>query len=271
MKVALLGYSSEQIWNTMSKSEQDAMLDDCFAYDGKLVKDGIIIGDGVPLQSIRSAKTLKWQHGAVVVTDGPFTETKEHLGGVGILEVRDMAHAVEQLSKHPGLRYGAVFELRPIDEASLQRQAESMAKWRGQLPAQDVEGARFGSLGYINASGWESRSASDLEGMMTQCIAFDEERAKAGQWLSGVGLQPASTAKTLRSKGGKLTVTDGPFAETKEYLGGMVVHKFKDLDDAIATLSKHPALPFGVAIEIRPLAEEINQRWESQVKRSQQR
>jgi hypothetical protein len=245
------------------------MLDDCFAYDSKLVKEGFMIGDGVPLQTIRMAKTLKWQHGAVVVTDGPFTETKEHLGGIGILEVRDMADAVAQLSKHPGLRYGATFEIRPIDEETLQRQVESIAKWRGQLPAKEVEGVRFGSLGYINASGRESRSRGDFEGMMKQCIAFDEERVKAGQWLNGVGLQHTSTAKTLRAKSGSILVTDGPFTETKEYLGGVVLHKFKDLNDAIATLSNHPALPFGVTIEIRPLAEEINKRWESQVKRSQ--
>jgi hypothetical protein len=163
MKVALLGYSSEQFWNTMSNSEQDAMLDDCFAYDSKLVKEGFMIGDGVPLQTIRTAKTLKWQNGAVVVTDGPFTETKEHLGGVGILEVRDMAHAIEQLSKHPGLRYGATFEIRPIDEESLQRQAQSIAKWRGRLPAKDVEGLRFASLGYINESAGESRSKAILK------------------------------------------------------------------------------------------------------------
>jgi hypothetical protein len=201
VKFALLGYSSEQFWNTMSNREQDAMLDECFTYDSKLVKEGFMIGDGVPLQKARMAKTLKWQNGAVVVTDGPFTETKEHLGGIGILEVCDMAHAVEQLSKHPGLRYGATFEIRPIDEESLQPQAESIAKWRGQLPAKDVEAMRFASLGYINESGWESRSKGDFEGMIKQCIAFDEERVKAGQWLNGVGLQHSSTAKTLRAEG----------------------------------------------------------------------
>jgi hypothetical protein len=114
MKFAFLGYSSEKFWSTMSKSEQEAMLDDCFTYDSKLLKAGRMIGDGVPLQAARTARTLSWQTGAVIVTDGPFAETKELLGGIGVLEARDMAHAIELLSKHPGLQYGATFEIRPI-------------------------------------------------------------------------------------------------------------------------------------------------------------
>lgn len=102
--------------------------------------------------------------------------------------------------------------------------------------------------------------------MMKQCIAFDEARVKSGQWLSGIGLQSARTAKTLRAKAGKVIVTDGPFAETKEYLGGFVVLAFKDLNEAVATLAKHPALPFGVTIEIRPIDAAIGQLWDAKVK-----
>ena len=98
---------------------------------------------------------------------------------------------------------------------------------------------------------------------MKQCIAFDEERVKSGQWQSGIGLQNARTAKTLQAKSGQVIVTDGPFAETKEYLGGVVVLALKNLSDAVALLSKHPALPFGVAIEIRPIDEDINKRWKA--------
>jgi hypothetical protein len=271
MKFAFLGYSSEQFWNTMTKREQDAMLEVCFTYDSNLLKNGHMIGDGMPLQPIRTATTLRWQNGAAVVRDGPFAETKEHLGGIGVLEARDMAHAVELLSKHPGLQCGATFEIRPINEESLKRQAASMAKWRGSLPATDVNGMRFASLGYINEMGWESKSKSDFDVMMRQCIAFDEERAKAGQWMSGIGLQETRTAKTLRANAGDVIVTDGPFAETKEYLGGVVVLAFKDLNDAIASLSNHPALPFGVVIEIRPIDDEVSKRWRELLARVESR
>ena len=61
---------------------------------------------------------MRWQNGAAIVCDGPFAETKEQLGGIGLLKVRDMIHAVELMPKHPGLRYGATFEIRPIDASS---------------------------------------------------------------------------------------------------------------------------------------------------------
>lgn len=99
--------------------------------------------------------------------------------------------------------------------------------------------------------------------MMKQCIAFDEARIKRGQWLSGIALQSVRSAKTVRANGGQVIVTDGPFAETKEYLGGIVVLALPDLNEAVTLLSKHPALPFGVVMEIRPMDEAIARRWEA--------
>ena len=263
MKFAFLGYGLEQNWAAMSKSQQDAMFEGCFTYDSKLFKDGHLVDDGAALQPSRTATTVRWRNGAVIVTDGPFAETKEHLGGFGILEARDMVHAVELMSKHPGLRYGATFEIRPIDEESLKRRAASIAAWRSSAPAPDPQAQKFASFGYIDENGWASVSEEERSAMLQRCGAFDEARIKSGQWLSGVALQSAQTAKTLRAKAGKVVVTDGPFAETKEYLGGVVVLALKDVGDAVALMSKHPALPFGVAIEIRPINEEANRRWQA--------
>src|SRR5262249_10239290 len=129
-------------------------------------------------------------------------------------------------------------------------------------PAVTADAVRFASLGYINESAGATKSKSEFDEMMKQCIAFDEERVKSGRWLTGIGLQSARTAKTLRAKSSQVIVTDGPFAETKEYLGGVVVLALKNMDDALAMMSGHPALPFGVAIEIRPIHEEISKRWD---------
>jgi hypothetical protein len=268
MKFAFLGYSLEQNWNAMSKREQDAMIEDCFTYDRKLLKDGHLIDAGGALQPSRTAKTLRWQNGAAVVTDGPFAETKEHLGGIGILEARDMDDAVVLLSRHPGLRYGATFEIRPVDEASLHRQANFLAKWRGSAPAADARALKFACLGYIDENGWGSISEEERNAFLEDCIAFDEARVKNGQWLSGIGLQHARTARTLRARSGQVIVTDGPFAETKEYLGGVVVLALKDWNEAVACLAKHPALAFGVALEIRPIDREIEKYWEAKKSRS---
>jgi hypothetical protein len=263
MKFAFLGYSLEQNWDAMSQSERDAMVDDCFSYDRQLLNDGHLSADGAALQPSRMGKTLRWQNGAVVVTDGPFAETKELLGGIGILDARDMAQAVELMSKHPGLRYGAAFEIRPIDEESLKRQATSVAAWNESRPAVGPESLRFANLGYINENGWDTVTKDERDAMLARCVDFDEARIKSGQWLKGVRLQSARTAKTLRGDGRQVFVTDGPFAETKELLGGIVVLAFKDLAEAVATISKHPALAFGVVMEIRPLDEEISERWQA--------
>jgi hypothetical protein len=261
MKFAFLGYSQEN-WNAMSKADHDAMLEDCFTYDSKLIKEGHFGSEGAALQPSRTAKTLRWQKGKVIVTDGPYAETKEQLGGIAILEASDMGQAVELVSEHPALHYGATFEIRPIDEQSLQRQAASLAALRPGAPAADPQSVRFASFGYLDENGFGSLSEDERTAMLESSIAFDEARVKSGQWQSGIGLQSARSAKTLRAKAGQVVVTDGPFAETKEFLGGIVVLALKDLNEGIATLSKHPVLPFGLAIELRPLDEQMNRRWE---------
>ncbi len=114
MKFICLGYYTEQDWAGVPQSQLKAMMDECFAYDDVLRKGGHFAG-GEALQSAHAAKTLRFKNGNVIVTDGPFAETKEQLGGILILEARDMDHAVQLMSKHPGVRSGP-FEIRPADE-----------------------------------------------------------------------------------------------------------------------------------------------------------
>jgi hypothetical protein len=115
MKFICLGYIEDGKWDKMSKSQQEAMMQECFAYDDELRRGGHLTG-GEALQSARAAATLRLQNGTVVATDGPYAETKEQLGGILILEARDMAEAIELMSKHPGIRWGSVFEIRPAYE-----------------------------------------------------------------------------------------------------------------------------------------------------------
>ena len=115
MKYVCLGYMEEKKWETMSENEREAMMEECFAYDDVLRKNGHFIG-GEALQSARSAATLRWQNGKVSVTDGPYAETKEQLGGILLLEAKDLNHAIQLMSKHPGVRLGGPFEIRPAAE-----------------------------------------------------------------------------------------------------------------------------------------------------------
>jgi hypothetical protein len=123
MKFICLGSLDTRQWAKYSASEQRALVDACFEYDDVLRKNGHFVG-GEALQESSLAKTLRWNNGAVKVTDGPFAETKEMLGGILMLEARDMAHAVELMSKHPGVKMGS-FEIRPsADLTEMVRESE---------------------------------------------------------------------------------------------------------------------------------------------------
>lgn len=73
---------------------------------------------GEALQSSETALTLYWRNGKVATTDGPYTETKEQLGGILVLEARDMNHAIQLMAQHPAVKYGSIFEIRPMDDMS---------------------------------------------------------------------------------------------------------------------------------------------------------
>src|SRR5262249_22142882 len=146
-------------------SEQEAIIEECFAYDDELLKRGYWVDGGQALQGAPTGKTLRWKNGKVVVTDGPFTETKEQLGGFGVLEARDLDHAVELMSKHPCVRVGS-FEIRPVDEEALKRRkvgGADTAKEGAAAPSSKEETIRFACLGYISEKYWEGRSESEFE------------------------------------------------------------------------------------------------------------
>jgi hypothetical protein len=98
-------------FETMSESERNAFVDGCFTYDDLLKKNGHFVG-GEALQGASNAVTLRVRNGKVMVTDGPYAETKEQLGGILILEANDLNHAIQLMSKHPGV-CGGPFEIRP--------------------------------------------------------------------------------------------------------------------------------------------------------------
>ena len=111
MKYICFGYLDVQNWEKKSQSEQEAMIDACFAYDDELKKNGHwVSGEG-----LQAATTLSYQGGKVSVTDGPYAETKELLGGLLIIEARDLNHAIQLISKHPGVKMGR-WEVRPAQD-----------------------------------------------------------------------------------------------------------------------------------------------------------
>ena len=111
MKYVCMGYMEAGKFEGMSDAERNTFVDTCFTYDDVLRKNGHFAG-GEALQPASSAVTLRFQGGKVTVTDGPYAETKEQIGGILILEANDLNHAIQLMSKHPGVR-GGPFEIRP--------------------------------------------------------------------------------------------------------------------------------------------------------------
>ncbi|MBX3414779.1 MAG: YciI family protein [Pirellulales bacterium] len=125
MKFVCLGYFDETKFAELPQDETQRLMDECLAYDDELRRGGHFLG-GEALSSAQKAVTLKMRGGEVEATDGPFSETKEVLGGILLLEARDLEHAVALISKHPGVKIGP-FEIRPADEAFEKMVAERNA------------------------------------------------------------------------------------------------------------------------------------------------
>ena len=117
MKYMCLGYYDKGKFDSMSESERNALFDACFDYDDQLRTNGHWVG-GEALQGTETALTLHWRNGKVATTDGPYAETKEQLGGILVLEARDMNHAVQLMAQHPALKFGSIFEIRPVGDMS---------------------------------------------------------------------------------------------------------------------------------------------------------
>ncbi len=98
------------------------------------------------------------------------------------------------------------------------------------------------------------QTEEEMMAEMPQWFAYTEELDSAGKNLGGEALLPAATATTVQVRDGKRITTDGPFAETKEVLGGFYIIEAADLDEALTWAEKIPASPYG-SIEVRPVME----------------
>jgi hypothetical protein len=107
MKYICLGYIEPETFEGMNEEHND-----------RLRAKGHLVAE-VPLQPPETAVTLYWKNGKVATTDGPYSETKEQLGGIQILEARDLNHAIQLVSQLPGFKYGlGPVEIRPVADRS---------------------------------------------------------------------------------------------------------------------------------------------------------
>lgn len=111
---------------------------------------------------------------------------------------------------------------------------------------------RYLLLIYENEAALAARPKEEGAAVLADYKAFNERTKASGQFIAGEPLEPTSTATTVRVRDGKAMTTDGPFAETKEQLGGFYMVEAKDLDEATALAAQIPAARTG-SVEVRPI------------------
>jgi hypothetical protein len=112
MQYMLLIYGDEQGWGSMSDEERNAVYGDYLAFTTAIRESGAFV-DGAPLQPTSTATCVQVRSGEQLVTDGPFAETKEQLGGFYLVEAENVDAAIELAARIPGARYGTI-EVRPV-------------------------------------------------------------------------------------------------------------------------------------------------------------
>ena len=175
----------------------------------------------------------------VLVTDGPFVESKEALGGYYVFECDSIEEACTWAAKIPAARHGAI-EVRPVyvDGGGDMKYAALLTNDAADTPAGTDDAER--------GAGREGEGDPEVE-------ALFGEFGPTGALGAGFELDVPATAKTVRVRDGETIVTDGPYAETKEQIGGVVEAQVDDLDEAIAIAARSPSP--SAPVELRPVIE----------------
>ena len=202
---------------------------------------------GQPLDLPDTAVTVRVRGGETLVTDGPFAETKEFIGGFDVLECADLDEAIEVAAKHPSSWFHQI-EIRPLMDGGVELD-ESEARF----PAGDSSTGTLYCL-MMCLDGIPAEPHLE-ESIMSESIAWGEDLKARAIIMFGYPLGHKDMATTVQVRNGETLVTDGPFAETKEFIGGISVISCDSRAQAIEIAATHPLARHHM-VEVRPLASE---------------
>lgn len=242
MKYMLLMYGDEKLWNDADRRE--CMLDSMRICD-ELAKQGKLVAVS-PLHPVATASTIRVREGKTLVTDGPFAETTEQLGGFFLLELENLDEAIAIAGRMPPTGRGTT-EIRPVlhlDGLPPSRTLRSAFNQPNVTP--------FMFLCYDNEAAWAEAGPEALKAAMAEAAGLCRELDRQGRYISASPLHPVSTATCVRVRNGKRHITDGPFAETNEVLGGFYVIVAESKEAAVRIAARHSGAPRG-AVEVREL------------------
>lgn len=190
---------------------------------------------GSRLRPVSDATTVKVRNDELLVTDGPFAETKELVAGYDVLECSDLDEAVRWASQHPSCEFGAI-EVRALVDAP---------------PPSGLPAPAPGRLRYMMFVCTDPSVDPEEFKHMAPVDPWVEEMDRRGTRRFGSQVQEPGAARTVRVRDGETLVTDGPFAETKEQVAGFDILDCTDLDEAIEVARQHPMARLGI-LELRP-------------------
>jgi hypothetical protein len=198
------------------------------------------VRSGVNLQGSRvrptaDATTIKIRDGELIITDGPYAETKEQVAGYDVLECASLDEAVRWAGRHPHSWLGSI-EVRALPDSA---------------PAVPLPEPGKGKIQYLMLVCTDPAVDPREFARIEPVDPWVAEMNGRGVRLYGSELEPPGSARTVRVRDSRAIVTDGPFAETKEQIAGFDVLECADLDEAIEVAGRHPMARLGI-LEVRP-------------------
>ncbi|HVB05836.1 MAG TPA: YciI family protein [Acidimicrobiales bacterium] len=193
-----------------------------------------------------TAATVRVRDGERLVADGPFVETKEFIAGFDVLECADLDEAIEVAAKHPSSWFRSI-EIRPF--------ADGLEL--GEAAARFATGDDSGGTPYCLMMCLDGIAAEPEveEAVVRDGIAWGEDLQQRGRKVLGHPLQHKDMATTVRVRDGETLLSDGPFVETKEFIGGISVISCAGREEAIEIAAAHPLARHHM-IEVRPFVSE---------------
>lgn len=244
MEYMLLIQASERRFSDLSPKDVGTLMADYKTFTQKLRESGRA-GDSAGLESVKTATTVRVRNGQRSVSDGPYAETREQLGGYYVVDVANEAEAYDVAAGIPDAKNGTI-EIRTVSNMV----TPGAAKTKGPKPADATK--EYLLLICEDEANWQKMTPEQAGPIMAAYAAFSDAIKTSGHFVAGARLGPAAQGKALRVRSGDRTVTDGPYAETREQLGGYYRVWARDLDEAIALAARIPAAATG-SIEVRPL------------------
>ncbi|MBX3264213.1 MAG: hypothetical protein KF782_31365, partial [Labilithrix sp.] len=246
MNYVLMIHAAESRAASRSKSEQEALMQAYGAFTKELFATGRA-GDCAALEPTKTATTVQLRNGQRIVKDGPFAETREQLGGYYSFDAKDEDEAQAWAARIPSAKDGTI-ELRPVVDSGPPEAAAPGAKVDPKALKEYI------LLIYETEARWATMSEEEQRATFARYGEFTRGVREAGQLVAGEQLDTVMKAKSVSVTGQGRVVRDGPFAETREQLGGYYRVRARNLDEAIQLACRIPAAETGT-IEIRPVAD----------------